>query len=147
MKLSLFSDYSLRTLMYAALKNEQFQIDDVTTAYGISRNHLAKVVNRLAKLGYLETKRGRSGGLRLAVAPESIRIGKLVRETEDQPVFVECFDAAHNTCPVNGCCQLKGALSSALRAFYASLDQHTLADMVSGPHRGRMVKTLLGSDK
>ena len=147
MKLSLFSDYSLRTLMYAALKDEQFQIDDVTAAYGISRNHLAKVVNHLAKLGYLETKRGRSGGMRLARPPESIRIGKLVRETEDQPVFVECFDAVHNTCPINGSCQLKGVLAVALRAFYASLDQYTLADVVTGPHRARMVKTLLGAEK
>lgn len=147
MKLSLFSDYSLRTLMYAALKDDQFQIDDVTKAYGISRNHLAKVVNRLAKLGYLETRRGRSGGMRLACRPEAIRIGKLVRETEEQTVFVECFDAAHNTCPVNGQCQLKGALAVALRAFYASLDQHTLADIVTGPHRVRMVRTLLGSGK
>ena len=110
MKLSLFSDYSLRVLMFAALKGESFQLDDVTKAYGISRHHLAKVVQRLAQLGYLETRRGRQGGIMLAKAPEEIRLGRLIRETEDQPAIVECFDPATNTCPINGSCQLKGIL-------------------------------------
>ncbi len=83
MKLSLFSDYSLRTLMYAALKQDAFLLDEVTSAYGISRNHLAKVVHSLAKLGYLNTQRGRGGGIRLALAPEDIRLGKLIRKTQE----------------------------------------------------------------
>lgn len=145
MKLSLFSDYSLRVLMFAALKGESFQLDEVTKAYGISRHHLAKVVQRLAQLGYLETRRGRQGGIMLAKAPEAIRLGRLIRETEDQPVIVECFDPATNTCPINGSCQLKGILGQALREFYAVLDQHTLKDTVHGPHRARMTKVLLGS--
>lgn len=145
MKLSLFSDYSLRVLMFAALKGESFQLDEVTKAYGISRHHLAKVVQRLAQLGYLETRRGRQGGIMLAKAPEAIRLGRLIRETEDQPVIVECFDPATNTCPINGSCQLKGILGQALREFYAVLDQHTLKDAVHGPHRARMTKVLLGS--
>ena len=143
MKLSLFSDYSLRTLMYAALKDDLFQCDEVTTAYGISRNHLAKVVHQLGKLGYLETQRGRGGGIRLARKPEDVRIGKLVRETENQSVLVECFDSATNTCPINGSCRLKGLLTEALSAFYASLDQYTLHDLVSGPQRARMSRILL----
>jgi Rrf2 family nitric oxide-sensitive transcriptional repressor len=145
MKLSLFSDYSLRVLMFAALKGESFQLDEVTKAYGISRHHLAKVVQRLAQLGYLETRRGRQGGIMLAKAPEAIRLGRLIRETEDQPVIVECFDPATNTCPINGSCQLKGILGQALREFYAVLDRHTLKDTVHGPHRARMTKFLLGS--
>jgi Rrf2 family nitric oxide-sensitive transcriptional repressor len=147
MKLSLFSDYSLRTLMFAALKGEVFLIDEVTAAYGISRNHLAKVVHNLGKLGYLDTQRGRGGGIRLAIAPEEIRIGKLVRETENQSVIVECFDPATNTCPISGCCSLKGLLAEAMGAFYSSLDRHTLRDLVSGSQRNRMTRVLLGTAK
>ncbi|HEX3132874.1 MAG TPA: Rrf2 family transcriptional regulator [Planctomycetota bacterium] len=142
MKLSLFSDYALRTLMYAALKNKLFQLDEVTAAYRISRNHLAKVVHQLGVLGYLDTQRGRGGGIRLARAAEDIRIGKLVRETESQAALVECFDAATNTCPINGACRLKGLLAEAMAAFYASLDRYTVRDLVSGPHRARMTRTL-----
>lgn len=143
MKLSLFSDYSLRTLMYGALTGELFQLDAVAAAYGISRHHLAKVVHHLGQLGYLETQRGRGGGIRLARPAEDIRLGKLVRETEQQPALVECFDAATNTCPINGSCRLKGLLAEALNAFYASLDRYSLRDLVSGPHRARMTRTLL----
>ncbi len=144
MKLSLFSDYSLRVLMYAALKEESFLLDDVAAAHGISRNHLAQVVHNLAKLGYLRTRRGRGGGIQLALPPGEIRIGKLVRETERHPVFVECFDPATNTCRIDGCCRLKGFLAEAMAAFHASLDRHTLHDLVSGPHRARMGRILLG---
>ncbi|KAF0181437.1 MAG: hypothetical protein FD161_110 [Limisphaerales bacterium] len=143
MKLSLFSDYSLRVLMFAALKGRAFRVDEVTVAYGISRNHLAKVIHRLAKLGYLATRRGRGGGIQLARPAGEIRIGKLVRETEAQPVIVECFDAATNTCPINGSCLLKGALAEAMNAFYATLDQHTLEELVNGPQRARMGRLLL----
>ena len=144
MKLSLFSDYSLRTLMYGALTEDLFQLDAVTAAYGISRHHLAKVVHHLGKLDYLETQRGRGGGIRLARPAQDIRIGKLLRETEHQTILVECFDAATNTCPLNGSCRLKGLLAEALGAFYASLDRYSLRDLVTGPHRARMTRTLLG---
>jgi Rrf2 family nitric oxide-sensitive transcriptional repressor len=144
MKLSLFSDFSLRTLMYAALHDGVFQLDEVTSAYGISHHHLAKVVQNLSKLGYLETRRGRGGGIRIGQAPEKIRIGRLVRECEDQPAFVECFDPATNTCPINGSCRLKGILGEAIGSFYRALDQYTLADLVAGPHSRRMSRALLG---
>jgi Rrf2 family nitric oxide-sensitive transcriptional repressor len=144
MKLSLFSDYSLRTLMYGAVSGELFQLDAVTAAYGISRHHLAKVVHRLGRLGYLETQRGRGGGIRLARPPEDIRIGRLVRETEQQTTLVECFDAATNTCPLDGSCRLKALLGEAQGAFYATLDRYTLRDLVTGPHRARMHRALLG---
>ena len=143
MKLSLFSDYSLRVLMYAATKEEAFLLDEVTAAYGISRNHLAKVVHSLAKLGYLETQRGRGGGIQLGRAAETVRLGQLVRVTED-PVLVECFNPATNTCPINGHCRLKGILAEAMSAFFASLDRYTLRDLVSGPHRRGLEKVLLG---
>lgn len=142
MKLSLFSDYSLRTLMYAAMKDGVFLLDEVTSAYGISRHHLAKVVHNLSKLGYLNTRRGRGGGIQLALAPEDIRLGQLVRVMENRFVIVECFDPATNTCPLNGKCRLKGFLAEAMNAFYASLDRYTLRDLVSGPHRNRMSRAL-----
>lgn len=129
--------------MFAALKDGAFRVDEVTAAYGISRNHLAKVVHNLSKLGYLDTQRGRGGGIRLARSAGEIPIGKLVRETEGQPALVECFDAATNTCPINGSCMLKGALAGAMNAFYTSLDCYTLHDFVHGPHRARMSRILL----
>jgi Rrf2 family transcriptional regulator, nitric oxide-sensitive transcriptional repressor len=145
MHLTLFSDYSLRVLMFAALKEDLFQIEEVTSAYGISSHHLAKVVYSLSKLGYLETRRGRGGGVKLASAPEEIRIGKLLRETEQQPPFLECFDPVKNTCVLAGHCRLQGILAEALNNFYSTLNQYTLRDLVSGPHRERMRHALLHS--
>lgn len=143
MKLSLFSDYALRILMFAAIKGESFRVDEVTAAYGISRNHVAKVIHTLAQLGYLDTRRGRGGGIQLARPAAEIRIGKLVRQTEDQPIVVECFDPATNTCPISGSCLLKGVLAEAVNAFYATLDRYTLQELVSGPQRIRMSKLLM----
>lgn len=143
MKLSLFSDYALRIMMYAALKGRAFQLEEVSAAYDISKHHLAKIVQGLSKLGYLDTRRGRGGGIQLARPPGDIRIGKLVRETEDQPAIAECFNAATNTCRLSGRCQLKAALAKAQNAFYDSLDAHTLLSLVSGPQRSNMIKLLL----
>ncbi len=143
MRLSLFSDYSLRVLMFAALKGEIFSLSEVAEAYDISRHHLVKVVNFLAKLGYLETRRGRGGGIVLGMPPEDIRIGMVVRRTEDTPFFVECFDKQHNTCPINGSCRLKGALAQAVNAFYENLDRHTLRDLVAGSAGKDMRETLM----
>ncbi len=142
MRLSLFSDYSLRVLMFAALKGEMFSISEVAEAYTISRHHLVKVVNYLAKLGYLETRRGRGGGIALGMPPEDIRIGMVVRRTEDTPFIVECFDKQHNTCPINGSCRLKGVLAQAENAFYETLDRHTLRELVTGT-AGKGLKKLL----
>jgi Rrf2 family nitric oxide-sensitive transcriptional repressor len=143
MRLSLFSDYSLRVLMFAALKGETFSLSEVAEAYDISRHHLVKVVNFLAKVGYLETRRGRGGGIALGMPPEDIHIGMVVRRTEDTPFIVECFDKQHNTCSINGCCRLKGALSQAVNAFYETLDRHTLRDLVTGSAGKGMKEKLL----
>jgi Rrf2 family transcriptional regulator, nitric oxide-sensitive transcriptional repressor len=143
MKLSLFTDYSLRVLMFAALKGESFSLSEVAESYDISRHHLVKVVNYLAKLGYLETRRGRGGGIALGMKPEDIRIGMVVRRTEDSPFIVECFDKQHNTCPINGACRLKGALAQAVNAFYETLDRHTLRDLVAGVDGVRLNRILL----
>jgi Rrf2 family nitric oxide-sensitive transcriptional repressor len=130
-------------LMFAALKGESFSLSEVAEAYDISRHHLVKVVNYLAKLGYLETRRGRGGGIALGMKPEDIRIGMVVRRTEDSPFIVECFDKQHNTCPINGSCRLKGALAQAVNAFYETLDRHTLRDLVAGVDGTRLNRILL----
>ena len=144
MRLSLFTDFALRVLMFGALKDGgAFSLTEVSEAYSVSRNHLVKVVNFLAKLGYLETKRGRNGGIALGMPPEQIKIGLLVRRAENSPIVVECFDPKTNRCPVNGMCRLKGVLGDAVQAYYATLDLYTLRDLVTGPSRKHMTDLLL----
>lgn len=143
MRLSLFTDYSLRVLMFAVLKGGSFSLSEIADAYDISRNHLIKVVNFLAKLGYLETKRGRGGGIGLGMPAGDIRLGLLVRRTENNPVMVECFDAKKNTCHINGACRLKSILARASAAFYNELDRYTIADLTAGQHRKPLEKLLL----
>jgi Rrf2 family nitric oxide-sensitive transcriptional repressor len=134
MTLNLFTDYSLRVLMYAALPDhERFSLDDVSSAYGISRDHVAKVVQRLVHSGYLASRRGKGGGIFLARPAEQIRVGDIVRDTEGQQPFVECFHPATNTCRLIGRCRLQGVLGEAVRAFQSVLDSYTLADLVAVP--------------
>lgn len=132
MKLTQFSDYSLRVLIFAALRREAlFSVDEVARAYGVSRHHVAKVVNFLTREGYLESRRGCRGGIRLGTAAEQIRVGQVVRKTESGSVMVECFAPATNTCRLTQACLLKRALSQASTAFYDALDQYTLADLAT----------------
>jgi len=142
MRLSLFSDYSLRVLMFAAGKNETFSISEVAEAYRVSRHHLVKVVNQLSHLGYLETRRGRGGGISLGQPPADIRLGEVVRQTEGTTSLVECFDLATNTCAIHHHCQLKSALAQAQNAFFDSLNRYTLADIATGS-RGRAIMNTL----
>lgn len=130
MRLTVYSDYSLRLLMYAALRpGELVTIQQVAEAYGISRNHLMKVAFELGRHGFLETVRGRGGGLRLSRPPRQIGLGDVVRRTEEDFTMVECFDPRTDRCTVSGSCRLKGALARALRAYLAVLDEYTLADL------------------
>lgn len=134
MKLSLFSDYSLRILMFAALREEsKFSVDEVANSYGLSRHHTAKAVNFLTQNGYLAAQRGRNGGVRLGRSPKEIVIGQIVRQTERGGPLIECFDPATNTCPLIKACLLKGALARAWSAFFDTLDEYTLADLVHKP--------------
>ena len=134
MRLTFYSDYSLRLLMYAAVKHgELVTIQEVANAYGISKNHLMKVAFDLGRKGYLETVRGRGGGLRLARAPDKIGLGDVVRTMEEDFTMVECFDPKTSKCAIAGPCRLRGALSRALKAYFAVLDEYTLADLAS-PH-------------
>jgi Rrf2 family nitric oxide-sensitive transcriptional repressor len=134
MQLTSFTDYSLRVLLYAAARpGTRCLTADVATSFGISRHHIVKVVNELQHLGYLDTTRGREGGFTLAVPPERVRLGDLVRRTEGTMTLVECFDRDTNACPLARACGLKGVLRQAFDAFLAVLDRHSLADLVAEP--------------
>jgi Rrf2 family nitric oxide-sensitive transcriptional repressor len=136
MQLTLFSDYSLRVAIYLAAHPERLcSIGEISGAYGISRPHVVKTVQRLTGLGVVAATRGRGGGLRLARAPEDVNVGALVRATEPHFDVVECFDAKTNTCPIAPACALKGVLGQAKRAFLAVLDGQTLADLVPNAER------------
>ena len=131
MRVTVYTDYSLRVLMYAALKADAVStINEIAECYGISRNHLMKVVHRLGVLGYLETVRGKGGGIRLGKPAEQIDVGDVVRNTEDDMALVECFHPSGGTCCIKPDCRLRQALQEALDAFMNVLDGYTLADLV-----------------
>ena len=130
MRLTAFSDYTLRTLIYLALRpNELCTIDEIATAYGISGNHLMKVVQQAAQAGEVQTMRGQHGGLRLARAPETINVGTVLRRTEPDLNLAPCF-GPDNECCIQPACVLQSALREALAAFLAVLDGVSLADLI-----------------
>ena len=134
MRLTNWSDYSLRVLMYCAAcagREKPATISEIAEAHGISRSHLTKIVMTLSSMGLLETTRGRGGGLRLLRPAKDIVLGAVIRQTETDFNMVECFDNDHNTCLLNGHCRLKGAFKEAMDAYLAVLDGVTLADLVA----------------
>lgn len=134
MRLTLHTDYALRLLMHLAVTPDRLAtISEVAEAFAISRNHLVKVAHGLGQAGFIETLRGRGGGLRLARAPQDIVVGDVVRVMEEDFRIVECFDPAANTCRISPACRLKGLLGNALDAWLAVLDEATLADLVARP--------------
>lgn len=129
MQLTLFSDYSLRILLYLAMHRERrVALPEISAAYGVSKNHLVKIVQHLVEEGWVESAAGRGGGLKLAREPKDINVAAVVRKTEPHLNLVECFDSTTNTCPIDSMCGLKKALMRAQEAFFAELGQHTLAD-------------------
>ena len=133
MRLTNFTDYTLRVLIYLGAHRDEERlatIGDIATAYGISENHLMKVVHHLAKQGYVETTRGNGGGMRLARAPELINVGAVVRGAEEDLAVVECFEEGNLNCPIAPACTLRGVLGRAMRAFFEVLDGQTLADLI-----------------
>ena len=131
MNLTLHSDYSLRTLMYLAEHAERaVATREISEAYGVSRNHLVRVVETLQSFGFVKAAAGRFGGVMLARDPADINIGEVLRRTEPNFRIVECFDAANNTCRILPACSLRGVLEQALESFFATLDRYTLADLV-----------------
>lgn len=130
MELSRFTDYSLRTLIYTGMHaGRTVTVSEVASAYGISENHLVKITHNLGKLGFLETKRGRSGGIRLSDAPDKINIGAVVRATESL-ALVECLGSDGGSCPIVKACVLKRVIAEARDAFLETFDRYTLQDLL-----------------
>jgi Rrf2 family nitric oxide-sensitive transcriptional repressor len=131
MRLTLSTDYALRTLIYlGAKRGEAATIAEIASAFGISRAHLVKIVHRLGQQGYLDTTRGRGGGIRLGRPATEIRVGAVVRDTEDDLAVMGCLEGP-GFCRIERCCVLRQALSDATRAFLATLDGFTLQDLLS----------------
>ncbi len=131
MRLTVYTDYALRVLMYLAVHPEpKPTIGEIASSYGISRNHLMKVAYELGVAGYIETVRGKGGGLRLARPAEQIGLGAVVRQTEPDLALVPCFDPLNAPCAITPACKLRAALHQASAAFLEVLDAYTLADLV-----------------
>lgn len=131
MQLTIFTDYGLRTLMLLAAHREELcSVREVADHYGVSYNHLVKVVHRLVQLGYVESIKGKGGGIRLAKGAEKHPLGDLVSALEPNIDIVECFNRDANTCRITGSCQLKHLLFDAKQAFLESLNKNTLADII-----------------
>lgn len=131
MKLTAYTDYSLRVLMYLGRNRERFiTIQDIAILHGISKNHLMKVAHQLGLSGAVETVRGRNGGLKLRLEPIDINIGKVIRSTEVDFFMAECFDHDINTCVYSASCVLKDVLNDATAAYLDVLDQVTLEDLL-----------------
>lgn len=134
MRLAEYTDYTLRVLMYCATNPDRLvTIAELAEHHGVSKNHLMKIVNDLARQGVVQTTRGRGGGLRLLKRPDDIRIGDVVRSSETDFRLVECFDSRTNTCTLTPSCRLKGLFDSALQAYFNELDRVTLTDMIAPP--------------
>lgn len=131
MRLTDYTDYALRVLMYVgAHPGRLVTIQEIADNHGISKNHLTKVVHRLGVAGLVTTMRGRTGGIRLARSPAMITLGSVVRLTEPDFIMVECFDEVSNTCTLSPVCVLKHALGRATSAYLQELDRMTLADVL-----------------
>jgi Rrf2 family transcriptional regulator, nitric oxide-sensitive transcriptional repressor len=141
MKLTSYSNYTLRVLMVAAARAPHLTtVGEIAESFAISTPHVVKCVHQLGVWGYLETVRGNKGGFRLAKPPEEIGVGEVIRQTEAGFTMVECFDPSTNTCPLTSKCKLRQALRRATDAFLAELDSLTLADIAS--NGGQLLETL-----
>lgn len=131
MRLTLHTDYALRVLMYVGVKGDTLStIPEIVAHFDISKGHIMKVVHQLGRRGYLETIRGRRGGLRLARKPAQINVGTVVRDMEEELGVLGCLQDGEGYCRIEGCCVLRSALRDATNAFLATLDGYTLADLV-----------------
>lgn len=132
MRLTSYTDYTLRTLMYLGVNRDRLvTIQDIADLHAISKNHLMKVVYQLGLTGIVETVRGRNGGLRLKREPADINIGALVRVTESDFFMAECFDRTNNQCSLSANCKLKSTLGEATQAYLSVLDKVTLASLLT----------------
>lgn len=142
MHITRYTDYSLRVLIYLAVQGDRLTtIQEIADSYDISKNHLMKVVHQLNKKSYIETVRGKKGGMRLRMAPEDINVGVLVRETEHDLSIVECY-SSKNTCKISPVCGLKPMFGEALQAFLSVLDKYTLQDIMQDQHKPQLLRLL-----
>ena len=132
MRLTSYTDYALRVLLFVAATDEAVTINVISSAYGISKEHLRKVVHKLSQLGYLHTTQGRNGGIKLGIPAEKINIRDVILHFEHADL-VECFDVETNTCPLLGMCGLKSVLQKAQKSFLEVLGQYYLSDLVKNP--------------
>ena len=147
MRLTLHTDYALRTLLYLGLNQDRrVSIHEIAQRYDISENHLVKIVHRLGQGGFVKTMRGRGGGLVLGRPPHDINLGELVRFTEEDMALVACFQTGQN-CLLTGACRLQGLLGEALGAFMAVLDRQTLADLLTPPEQAALSRRLQSSHR
>jgi Rrf2 family nitric oxide-sensitive transcriptional repressor len=143
MRLTRFSDYAVRVMLYLAAHPDRLcSIGEIAKAYDISQNHLMKVVSDLASNGYIQSLRGRTGGIRLAAPPPEINIGKLIRHTEGQIDLVGCAD-----CKLRGACALPGPLDLALAAFFSVLENYSLADVMGDKDSAKLLSLLSGNER
>jgi Rrf2 family nitric oxide-sensitive transcriptional repressor len=142
MQLTLHADYAFRVLLYLGSQpaGSVVSTEEISTSYGISRNHLVRVVQTLNDWGYVKVSPGRSGGVSLARDAESIRLGDVMRSAETNMRVVECFDPKTNTCPIISSCRLQPVLAEALNAFMAVLDRYTLADLLDRRAKSNLAK-------
>jgi Rrf2 family transcriptional regulator, nitric oxide-sensitive transcriptional repressor len=144
MRLTLHTDYALRVLMYVGVKRDGVStIPEIVERFDISKGHVMKVVHHLAQKGYLETIRGKRGGMRLARKPEQINVGAVVRDMEEELGVLGCLQGRKGYCRIEECCLLRSALRDATNAFLATLDRYTLQDLV----KPRPLASLLELDK
>jgi Rrf2 family transcriptional regulator, nitric oxide-sensitive transcriptional repressor len=140
MQLTQFTDYSLRALIYIALRKESCTIKEITEAYTISTNHMVKIIHNLAKLGLIKTIRGKNGGILMAAQPETTNLGQLIAQLEPHFDLVPCFNKAKANCCIAPVCKLKGILHEAQAAFMGVLGRYTLADVL---HNNNELSVLL----
>lgn len=140
MQLTQFTDYSLRALIYIALRKDSCTIKDITEAYSISINHMVKIIHNLAKFGLIKTIRGKNGGILLAASPETINLGELIIKLEPNFDLVPCFNKEKTNCCIAPICKLKSVLHEAQRVFINVLKRYTLADLL---HNENELFTLL----
>lgn len=133
MRLTLHTDYALRVLVHVGVQGGGLAtITEIADCYGISKNHLTKVVNKLGRSGYLETVRGKNGGVRLRKDPATVRLGQLIRQTEDDFALARCLrDDKDEDCRLMGNCVARHAMVDGLEQFFAAMDKYTLADMIA----------------
>jgi Rrf2 family transcriptional regulator, nitric oxide-sensitive transcriptional repressor len=130
MRLTLYTDYCLRVLMFSGIKGDALStISEIAECFDISRNHLVKVVHELGQKGYLETIRGKNGGFRLLKKPDQINVGTVVRDSEEELEVIGCLQE-RDYCPIQSACILRHALQEATKAFLAVLDHYTLKDLL-----------------